>query len=109
LFFNFGHHRLASGQELVIASTKTVATGQCAVAASMRARYVRQMTDITHLEEQIAHLTRTVDDLSDIVTRQQSDLTIATRRLEMLMTREAGREMDAGGSVPLADQRPPHW
>ena len=67
------------------------------------------MTDITHLEEQIAHLTRTVDDLSDIVTRQENELAVATRRLAMLMEREAGREMDAGGSVPLADQRPPHY
>lgn len=67
------------------------------------------MTDITHLEEQIAHLTRTVDDLSDIVNRQENELAVVTRRLAMLMEREAGREMDAGGSVPLADQRPPHY
>lgn len=67
------------------------------------------MTDITHIEEQIAHLTRTVDDLSDIVTRQENELAVATRRLAMLMEREAGREMDAGGSVPLADRRPPHY
>ena len=32
------------------------------------------MTDITHLEEQIAHLTRTVEDLSDIVARQETEL-----------------------------------
>ncbi|WP_458792418.1 SlyX family protein [Yoonia sp. MH D7] len=67
------------------------------------------MTDITHLEEKIAHLTRTVEDLSDIVAAQQTALDKATRRLAMLMEREAGREMDAGGSIPLADQRPPHW
>lgn len=67
------------------------------------------MTDITHLEELIAHLTRTVEDLSDVVARQETELAVATRRLAMLMEREAGREMDAGGSVPLADQRPPHW
>ena len=67
------------------------------------------MADITHLEEQIAHLTRTVEDLSDVVARQEAELAIATRRLAMLMEREAGREMDAGGSIPLADQRPPHW
>jgi len=67
------------------------------------------MTNITRLEEQIAHLTRTVEDLSDIVTRQENELALATRRLAMLMEREAGREMDAGSSVPLADQRPPHW
>jgi SlyX protein len=67
------------------------------------------MTDITSLEEQIAHLTRTVEDLSDVVARQETELAVATRRLAMLMEREAGREMDAGGSIPLADQRPPHW
>lgn len=67
------------------------------------------MTDITHLEEQIAHLTRTVEDLSDIVARQEAELALASRRLAVLMEREAGRELDGGGSVPLADQRPPHW
>ncbi|MBB5720517.1 SlyX protein [Loktanella ponticola] len=67
------------------------------------------MTDVTHIEEQIAHLTKTVEELSDIVARQENELAVATRRLAMLMEREAGREMDAGGSVPLADQRPPHW
>jgi SlyX protein len=67
------------------------------------------MTDITALEEQIAHLTRTVEDLSDIVARQETELAIATRRIAMLMEREATREMDAGGTVPLADQKPPHW
>ena len=67
------------------------------------------MTDHTHLEEQIAHLTRTVDDLSEIVARQETELALVTRRLAMLMEREAGRELDAGGSVPMADQRPPHW
>lgn len=67
------------------------------------------MTDTLHLEEQIAHLTRTVDDLSDIVARQEKELALMTRRLAMLMEREASREFDAGGSLPLADQRPPHW
>ena len=67
------------------------------------------MADTTHLEEQISHLTRTVEELSDIVARQETELALAQRRLAMLMEREAGREMDAGGTVPLADQKPPHW
>ena len=66
------------------------------------------MTD-TALEEKIAHLTRTVDELSDIVARQETELALAQRRLAMLMEREAGREIEAGGTVPLADQKPPHW
>ncbi len=67
------------------------------------------MTDIIPLQEKIAHLTRAVDDLSDIVARQEKELALLTRRVAMLMEREAAREMDTGGSIPLGDQRPPHW
>ncbi|RYH01620.1 SlyX family protein [Salipiger sp. IMCC34102] len=65
--------------------------------------------DTTALEERIAHLTRLVEDLSDVVARQDSDLTLAARRIEMLMQREATREADQPGSIPLGDERPPHW
>ena len=67
------------------------------------------MTDQTSLEEKIAHLTRTVEELSDIVARQETDLALAQRRIAMLMEREAGRDLDQGGTIPLADQKPPHW
>lgn len=83
--------------------------GNAMLGARGDAVYARHMTDITQLEEQIAHLTRTVEDLSDVVARQETELAMATRRLAMLMEREAGRELDAGGTVPLADQKPPHW
>ncbi len=64
---------------------------------------------ITALEEQLAHLTRTVEDLSDVVARQDRELTRLVRRTEMLMEREAEREAEAGSSIPLANQKPPHW
>jgi SlyX protein len=64
---------------------------------------------IEKAEEQIAHLTRMVEDLSDVVARQETEIARLTRRLGLLMEREAEREMDAGGQIPLADQRPPHW
>ncbi|QDY68327.1 SlyX family protein [Qingshengfaniella alkalisoli] len=69
------------------------------------------MTDDTTapLEEKIAHLDRTVSELSDIVARQEREIAVLTRRVQMLMEREAEREFDSGGSVPLADQKPPHW
>ncbi len=60
------------------------------------------------LEEKIAHLIRTVDDLSDVVAAQQSEIDRLTRRVQMLMQREAERESD-GGSVVLGDERPPHY
>lgn len=67
------------------------------------------MTENTRLEEQIAHLIRTVEDLSDVVARQEKEIALLTRRVEMLMQREAEREYDTGGTIPLADQKPPHW
>ncbi|NUB46611.1 SlyX family protein [Fertoebacter nigrum] len=60
-------------------------------------------------EEQIAHLTRAVDDLSEVVARQQAEIDRLARRVGLLLSREAEREAESGGGVPLADQRPPHW
>lgn len=68
------------------------------------------MTDpLTPLQEQIAHLTRMVEDLSEVVARQAREIEIMGRRLGLLMQREAEREADGAGTIPLADQRPPHW
>ena len=61
------------------------------------------------LEEQIAHLTRTVEDLSDVVARQEKEIDTLTRRVHMLMQREGEREADATGAVVLGDERPPHY
>lgn len=67
------------------------------------------MGDSASLEEQLAHLIRTVDDLSDVVARQDREIARLTHRVAMLMEREAERELHEGGTVPLADQKPPHW
>jgi len=61
------------------------------------------------LEEQIAHLTRTVEDLSDVVTRQETEIATLTRRVHMLMQREGEREAASSGAVALGDERPPHY
>ncbi|MBN2906673.1 MAG: SlyX family protein [Rhodobacteraceae bacterium] len=65
--------------------------------------------DRTEMEERIAHLMAAVDDLSDMVAAQGIEIDRLTRRMAMLMEREADRELEAGGTVPLADQKPPHW
>lgn len=68
------------------------------------------MTDrTTALEEQVSHLTRVVEELSDVIARQDGEIARLTRRVGMLMEREAGREADTANAIPLADQRPPHW
>jgi SlyX protein len=66
------------------------------------------MVDVTALEERIAHLLRAVDELSDIVAQQAVEIERLSRRVGLLMEREAEREAEGGG-IPLADQRPPHW
>ena len=60
-------------------------------------------------EEEIAHLRRTVDDLSEVVARQTREIEQLSRRVGLLLERAAEGEAEAGGTVPLADQRPPHW
>jgi len=62
-----------------------------------------------HLEEQIAHLTRTVEDLNAVVTRQQGEIDRLTHRVEMLMQREVERAQEGSGGVVLGDERPPHY
>lgn len=65
--------------------------------------------DTQILEEKLAHLMRTMDDLSDVVARQQSEIDRLTRRVEMLIQREADRAEDLSGGVIIGDERPPHY
>lgn len=66
-------------------------------------------TRITELEEHIAHLSRMVDDLGEVVLRQGAEIDVLTRKMRLVMERLAEAELDAGGTAPLADQKPPHW
>ena len=69
------------------------------------------MDRIESLEERIAHLTRTVEDLSDVVALQANEIDRLTRLTRLLAEREAARESDrdAGLDPPSANQPPPHW
>ncbi len=66
-------------------------------------------TEITAQQERIAHLTRMLDDLSDVTAAQADRIDTLERRVRLLLERAAEREVDDGGSLPMADQRPPHW
>ena len=61
------------------------------------------------LEEQIAHLTRTVEDLSDIMAKQDSELRRLGLLVDHLVQRARTRESDSGGGIILGDERPPHY
>jgi len=60
-------------------------------------------------QEHIAHLERQLQDLSDVIAQQADQITQLTRRVEMLMNREAEREAAGEGAVMFGDERPPHY
>ncbi len=62
---------------------------------------------IQNLEESVAHLNRMVEELSDVVARQEDEITQLKRRQGMLMEREAERETAQGSGVKMGDERPP--
>lgn len=66
------------------------------------------MDKLQAVEERVAHLIRSVDELSEVVARQDTEIRRLSRFVGQLVEREADREA-AQGSIPLADQRPPHW
>ena len=61
------------------------------------------------IEERLAHLERIIDELNDVVARQAKDIDVMTRRIAMLMEREAMREADGSGGVVIGNERPPHY
>ena len=67
------------------------------------------MPVMQELEEHIAHLARVVDDLSDVVARQETEIGQLKRRVDMLLQREAQREGDGSGAAVYGDERPPHY
>lgn len=61
------------------------------------------------IEERLAHLERLTEDLNEVVARQTREIDVLTRRVQMLLEREAAREAEGGGGVVLGDERPPHY
>ena len=64
---------------------------------------------MTKLEERIAHLERTLEELSDVVARQDNDIARLMRQAEVLIAREAERDSAGTGGVVIGDERPPHY
>ena len=60
------------------------------------------------IEEKLAHLERAVNELSDVVARQQKELDRATDRHQRLMDKLAAMESDWGPNA-TADEKPPHY
>ena len=63
---------------------------------------------IEAIEEKLAHLERALNELSDVVARQQKELDRATDRHQRLMDKMAAMESDMGASA-TAEEKPPHY
>ena len=64
---------------------------------------------ITELEIQLSHVTRTAEELSEIVADQANRLEQAEKRIRMLMQRAAEAEAQAMSGIAVGDKPPPHW
>jgi SlyX protein len=70
---------------------------------------LRGMTDkLALIEEKLAFLERAVNELSDVVARQQKELDRATDRHQRLMDKLSAMESDWGASA-TAEEKPPHY
>jgi SlyX protein len=67
------------------------------------------MSERDRIEEHIAHLTRVVDELNEVVTGQSKQIDRLEARVRRLMEREAERDASATAGVILGDERPPHY
>ena len=61
------------------------------------------------IEVRFAHLERQVDELSEVVAAQAGEIAMLTRRVQLLMEREAAREADGTGGVVFGNETPPHY
>lgn len=64
---------------------------------------------ITRLEEELAHTSRTIDDLSAVVADQAQRLARAEKQLSALLQRAVEQEAEGQGGAVFGDEQPPHW
>lgn len=67
-----------------------------------------QLDSLARIEEKLAFLERAVNELSDVVARQQKELDRATDRHQRLIEKIAAMESDWGPSA-TAEEKPPHY
>ena len=67
------------------------------------------MKDIKVLEEKYARLELMLEELDTVIIRQDKEISVLRKKIELLMVREAERELDDNNSILVADVKPPHW
>jgi SlyX protein len=66
-------------------------------------------TRLDAAEIHISHITRSVEELSDLVAKQADQIDRLNARFQMLVDRLSKQNSGEDSDVPLLDQRPPHW
>ncbi|WP_354543617.1 SlyX family protein [Roseovarius sp. MBR-78] len=64
---------------------------------------------MTEIEEKLAHLIRAVDDLSEVVARQDREIDRLAAQVAWLARRAGDQARDGEGGIVLGDERPPHY
>ena len=65
--------------------------------------------NIKVLEEKYARLELMLEELDTVIIRQDKEMSVLRKKIELLMVREAERELDDNNSILVADVKPPHW
>ena len=65
--------------------------------------------DVTHLEEELAHLRRSVENMNAELVRRGAEIDRLTRQVTLLMERAAEADAEQGGTAVFADPPPPHY
>jgi len=64
---------------------------------------------MSDIEERLAHLIRAVDDLSEVVARQDREIDALRAQMAYLARREADRAREGEGGIVFGEERPPHY
>lgn len=64
---------------------------------------------LNELEIQLAHLTKTNEELSDVVAEQALRLDRMEKQLKLLLERAREQEAAGTGGHIFGDEVPPHW
>ena len=67
------------------------------------------MTNLTALEEKLAHLEKTVEDLSQMARLQGTEIDRLTKLTSAMATRLRENSDQGTGGVFFGDERPPHY
>ena len=61
------------------------------------------------IEEKLSHIMKSLDELSDIVAKHETTITLSTSRIEKLMNMLAEKELESGSAAYFQDDKPPHY